>query len=198
MLGTQVILTLIATGLLVSDALTVYGVTFNEPVNLPECETWSVGRLSYVPTPPKNGPCLERQSALVGSESPLENEHVMVRFPVAQAPEMPKFGNLSLDIVEGRVQRVFFLTKGLARQETDLRLLTEKFGKPHSQESEVMQNSLGASFTVVTATWNIGGSATALYAGSAGSRDQGIFVISTAAGEQAHNDRQANPERTKL
>jgi hypothetical protein len=78
---------------------------------------------------------------------------------------------------------VSFRTAGLADQELTLDKLEIKFGKPDALYHQPVQNSFGAKYDQITATWAFG-EVVVTFISISGRTDEGLVDISTAEGRR--------------
>lgn len=175
--------------------VTVFGVAMKQPLPFGECAFSEIkvpkrgqailgkSYLQYTVHSPSSRPCYER--TLIGSAAPLDHESVAIKFPIGDEPTLSKHGQLAARLIDGRVERLWFWTKGLRHQQVDMDALTAKFGAPSANEVRAVSNAFGATFTSINAGWDLPDGIKVTYASTTGTIDTGMFVASTAIGEQS-------------
>ena len=175
------------------EPLTVFGIGFDQPLKMAECEWKTRDKLRisrsepkskenfYSGGWPKDGPCYERSPRKVGSAMALDDETVSIKFPLSQEPKLGH--DLYARMVDGRIQRLWLTTFGVATQEQDLAMLEEKFGKPNKLLTPSEQNMMGAKFDTIQAEWKLPGNVTAAFGSVLGKLTEGTFILATPEGE---------------
>jgi hypothetical protein len=102
-----------------------------------------------------------------------------ITFP---AGAMPRYtaGDGWLDVDGDAIVRVTVKTAGIGAQADALDAMTAKWGKPAKVQRTPMQNSMGARFAVIYATWKLAGGYTAEVNGViGGDPSEGSIVLSS-------------------
>lgn len=102
-------------------------------------------------------------------------------------------------VIDGRVERVELMTRGLDWQHEVLANLVAKYGEPHEARSVQSQNSYGASFDVIEARWADDG-LSVVFDGAFGSIRYGRVWVQTpaAAAFDAEADAAARAREPRL
>lgn len=174
----------------------LFGIAFNQPLAMPECEWKTREKLRfsrkepktmenyYTSMWPKEGNCYKRPMNKVGSTEPLNNETVSIEFPLSKQPTLGNY--VAGHVVGGRLQRLWLTTGGISTQERDLQLLKEKFGQPATLLTPKQQNRMGATFDTIEAEWKLPGDITATYGSAVGKITEGTFIVATPAGQASY------------
>ena len=112
---------------------TVFGLALGTAFNLPDC--------------PKGGETPTSVCSLGASEG----NTFKIRIP--HAPEYVWRSYLYADVIEGKMEGLWFMTNGLDYQQRVLDALRSKYGKPKKLKVLKMQNGYGAKFDVYNANW---------------------------------------------
>lgn len=169
--------------------LTLFGIPFNEPLNLPECP-WRETRdymsrdrkatkREYTNTTFSDSLCFT-QYPNIGQ--PLADGTVSFIFPLREQPSMGRLGGR---VVDGKLQRLNIHTRGIGSQTLDFQALTEKFGQPTTLNRPTVQNRMGADFETIEAEWKLDDGTTITYGSALTKIDEGIVIISTPDGDAA-------------
>jgi hypothetical protein len=178
----------------------IFGMMIGQPLPYAECPPYTdaKGRIPKRSTSPytsslyaygrpaDRSPCYYRNHKQ-GTDEPLgPYESVQVHFPeqlqVATGP-------VGVTVNGGRIVSIGMETRGEVFQDTDVEVLTGKYGPPKEIDRELMQNGFGAKFVRIRATWDFGGGVLGRYFGFRDTRDKGAFNLSTAD-DRAESDRQ--------
>lgn len=174
----------------------IFGIEINEKLSMSECEirmtNLSIERgatkephASYNRFA-KDAVCYARQEN-IGTSVPIIEETVSVRFPLKQQPEISANDYISVRLVDGVVQRVWFWTSGLSAQARDFDLLTKKFGVATTVHKQKLQNGLGAVFESIEAAWVLKNRVNVKYSGVEDEVTRGVVVVATQKGEESFN-----------
>ena len=148
---------------------TVFGIAIGEPLNIPECSKYGFDLL-HIP-----GPCAKSW----GTIKETGEVKMTVWFPTNQTPSIVKsFPPVQISVLEGKVEYLFFSTRGISSQEDDLAQLKAKYGRPHKIDRPRMQNALGAEFGAYRASWTFPG-LLVQFEGTTGSIDEGRVKVIT-------------------
>lgn len=167
------------------EPISVFGIQMQAPLAIPECPISDFyrrhgGSMKY--DRPKEGACYERFVEPRRSATPPMEETITIKWPLLEGPEMAKTGQLTARLVQGRVERVWFTTRGAASQPADLLALSQRFGEPDSFQETPVQNAFGASFVAVSALWKKG-DLTIQFSGIDGRVDTGSVIFASPLGE---------------
>jgi hypothetical protein len=178
------------------EPLKVFGIGFNQPLNLPECETKVRDKLRMSRSEPKvketyytdivtkgAGPCYQQNSTM--GTGKLSDGTVRVLFNYADKPSLAQDNALYGFIVDGRMQRISVITRGFAFQDDDLAALTEKFGAPGIKEDVSQQNRMGANFKTIRAVWSLPDETSVVFLSAEYKINQGTIIVSNKAGDAA-------------
>lgn len=165
----------------------VWGLTFLEPLSVPECLLLRPRRMEprYSPANTTTQLCFERNLTNTGSAAPLGDENVLLRWPIPIRPPMVNGTTLAAYLLDGRLERLAFSTDGYSSQERDLAELTQKLGEPSTQTTSTKQNAFGAQYESITAQWSLGDVITVTFTGTTHRIDEGRVVLATRAGDEA-------------
>lgn len=122
-------------------------------------------------------PCFQRR-ANEGTGQPFDSiESVQVSFP--ETLKVAGASNLGVMIVAGKVASIGMPTNGELSQESDLAILTGKFGLPSKIDREEVHNGFGVRFIRINAVWDFGNGIRGEFLGFRAKRTEGGFGIST-------------------
>lgn len=186
------------------DAPTIYGIKMMEPISIPECGTFAdptkFGKRYgvYPYAPPTNGPCYRRDDrAKSGTSEPLIFENIEIQYPRAAGPELA-YGVRAL-MLDGKVQAMRWLTRGLSEQGPAFYALKAKFGEPSSMNVEIKQNGFGAKVDSINATWFLSNTLTMIFTGVDGKIDQGkVEIMSEGARVRVQHELSIGNKRIPL
>ena len=169
------------------DQLTIVGIRLMEPINIPECGTFTdpakfrkkYGTYPYAP--PTAGPCYRRYDrSKSGTNEPMAFENIEIMFPTTSAPAIG-FGFTAL-VLDGKVQAMKWITRGQAQQGAVFEALKTKFGAPSATTADTLQNGFGAKYDSIRATWSLPQTITVTFQGIGDRIDQGkVEIMSEAA-----------------
>lgn len=169
------------------EKVSAFGLKFAEKLDLPMC----AGGGKYQP---KKGMCVSER--LAGKTKPFSGE-AQVIVACCEMPAWAAHSKFNIEVVDGRLERVFVITHGISGQRQVLDDLTAKFGKPASYSTKQVQNGYGARYDAIEASW-----ATAVvrvdFQGVVDGTSNGVVTIATAAGRDAHMDRLQKAPAQKL
>lgn len=132
------------------ETQTVFGFELGKPLNLPECTYQTVGRIKLYDTIPTKT-CVHEATTINGYKQPVRR----IIFSQEEAPTIVQnWAALALE-VNGNLVGIEFFTPGVAAQDLVMDTLTKKYGKPDSAMMHNVQNSFGAGFSAVSATWDM-------------------------------------------
>lgn len=127
---------------------TVFGLTFGQPLALPECVRNSITPSIYEPVQPVTCQRMD------GRGGPAEISAVRVVFPPDSAPSLVHEDAVDVYLVNNALGGIEYETIGIEDQQLVLDQLTAKFGRPDHLERPAVQNRAGAAFTAIRATWS--------------------------------------------
>jgi hypothetical protein len=164
-----------AFGLCASAAATsIFGIEMGSPIS-------SMKRCSNSGTSSAVGPCYAKESKqLKGFPSAEEGQ---VLFPFEEIPKWIYTNRVQVLLVEGKVERIWIITRGVQNQREILQTLNGKFGKPVSLSTAPMRNGLGIQFDVINASWQTGDIGVQ-FSGVVEGGDKGTVTISSSKGER--------------
>jgi hypothetical protein len=139
---------LIAAALIVACSLShaaelprdIVGVELGATLSLPKCG-FSLGRIKTA--------CVET------GMNPRQSHDSSAEWLELHLPDVPP-GFLDkpwILVIDGQVERVELMTRGIDWQQSVLASLIDKYGEPHELKNASSQNAYGASFDVVEAQW---------------------------------------------
>ena len=132
------------------DGLNIFGVRLGEPLDVPECPQDATGNYTLIMTN-RDSICALRKNVI---HKAWGSDDIDLEFPNNAAPDYIRLGNLSVSLLDGKVESIAFATNGLSSQASVLHALEEKFGKPSRLRPEIVQNAFGAKYSRVNAMWN--------------------------------------------
>ena len=146
----------------------VFGLTFGQPLRMPECER-SVGGDYQVMT---------RHTCF---QSRYGGKHTSIQFPFAQSPKIMAGDTITCILIEGNLEGIAFNTHGVSDSDRIFTELVNKYGKPSVIERPIVKNRIGAQFNSVDAVWSLP-NLHVLFQGVASSIDSGIVYVQTSKG----------------
>ena len=182
---------------------TFYGITFGQPLAVPECQVQKIGNMSsYVISAPF---LCYRQGGLafldVKHGASIANSDVTLHWPSTQGPSMAKAGVLRVRLVDGVVHGVSMGTHGHLNQQQVFSELVGKFGQPVNVHSLPLQNLFGVKVEGIVARWQ-DGDVSVTFDGILDKIDHGRVVLETptgAAAAKAEHDQIMNtPAKPKM
>lgn len=163
--------------------ITVFGFRLGEPHGLDAC------RMSGTyPVRPPEGACLNWPTAGVNRAALPQ-----VLFSVKEAPVFVSGMELTLELIDGKVEGITFYTAGLSTEALVMRAMVDKFGPPVRTIENEVQTRAGAKFDAAIRIWKPPG-ASVMFAPAVGSISMGMVSVSTPAGDAAAAERR---ERAK-
>jgi len=126
---------------------TIFGFTFNEPVEAPECPFRSIGGKKYHEVK-SDFTCFWPVETKAGDPAPSRT----VVISNSNAPRYMK-GLFKAYIQDEKLVGVRFFTFGVHSQEQTLSQLIQKYGEPLSATKRRVQTAAGATFEAVSAQW---------------------------------------------
>lgn len=143
----------------------------------------------YVVQPADAEPCFQhRFYESVPNPEIEKNAVVRVIWPLNAYPEVSRFSNAGVLVLDGTIHRVWFWTRGLKFQQDDLARLIDKFGKPTKVDRKNLQNAFGASFESMSASWDLGDSVVS-FESYTDDINTGMLVLETNEGAEAYRAR---------
>lgn len=121
-----------------SPSTTIFGMEAGKPIPYPECEGWALSDVI----------CYKRWNI----KGRLWDE-AGITFPAKQVPEAMSSPVMSVKTVDGKIVGYEYDTIGLSTQESDLAILTKKFGEPTDVEVREVSNLAGGKFEAILARW---------------------------------------------
>lgn len=131
-----------------AQATTVFGLTFGQPLALPECVRNPTLPQSYAIEQPS---LCQMHAEWHGPAGLTESE---VAFPRASAPSMVSSLTIEVFSTGGLVGGARFQTAGIDDQDAVLSGLTAKYGKPDHLDRPIVRNRVGGTFEAINATWS--------------------------------------------
>lgn len=115
--------------------MTVFGITLGESLSLPQCkDRSSVEEMCF--------------------EYEIFSKDLTIKFPPSECPDyIGGGGNLSIRLLEGRVEAIWFETTGEYSADTVLKVLTEKYGMPSKMIDNPKRNAYGVVYNSYIALW---------------------------------------------
>lgn len=178
------------------EPLTLFGIPFNEPLNLPECR-WETMRSAQPPHEQSReyvdlgweGMCFSR---LRGVGEPITDGFYSIHFPREERPSM---GNVGVQVAAGRIQELSVITDGPPTQERVLRDLTVKFGAPKSINRSTVDKTDGGVYEAIHAEWMLGDGTHISFRSGLNNLLIGAVVISTEERDQVRRGKGRLPAR---
>jgi hypothetical protein len=93
-----------------------------------------------------------------------------------------------VEVIDGRLEYIFIVTKGINVQAEALGDLSRKFGAPASSVKTPMRNGFGATFDAVDASW-VNATARIDFKGAVEGTNSGLLVVATPKGRDARDLR---------
>lgn len=115
--------------------------------------------------------------------------------PYDQVPAVIASGRVTAYAKGNDLVGVDIQTSGVSTQAMVLRTLTAKYGAPRTQSTAPRQNSLGATFDVIVATWAQADGPTVRFFGAIGRVDAGLISIDLPAAAAARDAERAYLDR---
>jgi hypothetical protein len=109
----------------------------------------------------------------IKANTPVGTSDVILRFPEGVYPF-----SLSAQVIDGKLESVWWETGGLEVQDEALAELIKKYGKPTRFHEDRKQNAFGAQFVSHRAEWHFV-NLTVTFSGSLNTIDVGAVTIST-------------------
>lgn len=166
----------------------VFGIALAHPLAIPECSAATVRSVCF------DRAGIYRGIGARGSCDPITTAQVAVRFPPLELPVYVRDSSVLAEVIDGQVESLTFYTTGVTNQGQVLDELIAKFGKPTSSSTRPMQTRGGAKFDSAVAIWSLPGVGVS-FAGTIGSVDRGVVIISTPKGDQASKARRDDMAR---
>ena len=146
----------------------VFGLTFGQPLQMPECER-SVGGDYAVMT---RQTCFQNRSG---------GKHTSIQFPLSQRPRIMAGDTIKCILIAGKLEGIEFKTLGAPDSDRVLTELVNKYGKPSALDRTVVKNRMGAQFDNVDASWNLPNLRVS-FLGVIDKIDSGIVTVQTSKG----------------
>ena len=132
---------------------TIFGFELGKPLVLPECPHKTLGsipRKMYSAIPPMT--CAQDAHELNGYGKPVRE----IVFSEKETPSIVKNWRAFPLEVGGNLVGFHFITDGAEAQSAVMAALQKKYGKPEYSKTHGVQNSFGAQFDAVDASWHSG------------------------------------------
>ena len=177
-----------------AEDMTVFGIPLGARLQIAECEKRIVGTTTVYST--ATAVCFQRLGSqdAVQATKPIENESILIKFPVTEAPPVMSGGAAVGLVMDGNLEGVAFNTRGVDSQDQVLDVLTQKFGKPTSRVPKQVQNTLGANFDVLDARWTLP-QVEILFRSVTSRVDTGLLNIDTRKGSDYRKHRLHEPAK---
>ena len=134
-----------------SQSLSIFGFELGKALTLAECPYKAIGTTKLYDQLPVNT-CISDAHPLDGYGQPVRP----ITFGRDEIPPIVKNWTLFPLETNGILVGVHFLTPGVGAQDVVLAQLKQKYGEPSTVATHAIQNSMGARFDAVTATWELG------------------------------------------
>ncbi|MFA7592491.1 MAG: hypothetical protein WCY26_01995 [Thiohalobacteraceae bacterium] len=187
-----VILSIFAVPVPAQDS-SIFGFELGEPLNLTECPYTKHGTIKYymldVPTT-----CVEEAHSLKGYGQPVRR----IRFSGGEQPALVRHLAYPLEL-DGKMIGFHFVTNGIEAQDSVMRDLQNKYGKPGMLQYVAIQNRFGGQFNAIYARWLVG-DISVTFNGVGDTLDYGEVYIDlpTARKLRALWKREARPSERKM
>jgi hypothetical protein len=159
-----------------NDQMTMFGLEIGKPLDLPVCQytnaTKSVGIQQYT--------CVELADELA-------QHRARIHFGLKEIPPIVKGLSMTVQLVDDKLEALYFATPGLDSKARLLRIFTEKYGAPTTLTKATLKDADGARYENFTAVWDMPGLYVE-YTPTNGSVKEGIARIETQRARQAHVD----------
>jgi len=156
-----------------SSKMTALGFEIGKPLDLPVCQyttgTKSVG--------------IQQRTCVEPADERLQN-HTRVHFGLKEIPPLVKGLSMTVDVVDDKLEALYFATPGLNGKERTLRIFTEKYGTPTTLTRESLQSADGAKHETFTAVWDLP-TLYVEYTPTSGNVNEGSARIETQRARQA-------------
>jgi hypothetical protein len=127
---------------------------------------------------------------------PPPSDVMAIHFPNDERPRLSSSGGILLHLVDGRIERISFSTRGVEDQIEVAKALAEKFGPPTKSVQEKIQVPSGAKYKALVANWSKLGY-TVKFQAVGDSIKFGSVAISTPKGEEVFRLRNERALRDK-
>jgi hypothetical protein len=156
-----------------NNQMTMFGLEIGKPLDLPVCQytnaTTSVGIQQYTCVEPASEPSQNRQR---------------IHFGLKEIPPIVKGLPMTVQLVDGKLEALYFATPGIDSKARLLRIFTEKYGTPTTLTQATLKDADGAGYETFTAVWDT----PALYVEytpTNGSVKEGVARIETQSARRA-------------
>jgi hypothetical protein len=160
----------------------LFGFEFGKPLVLSECTSKTVADTKMYDIRP-DVTCYESPLKLNGYGIPVRR----IIFSQKDAPLIVKNWQMIALESHGDLIGIQFFTIGVEAQDLTLTRLTEKYGKPTAVTKRSVQNSFGATFEIIRATWKLP-TINVTFDGAPERLDSGSVVIDLAEAAQMRLD----------
>jgi hypothetical protein len=123
----------------------------------------------------------DMETDYVDANTPVVTAHVKITLPADKSPAILAGLQADAQVVNGTLESVWFITRGLQSQDLALATLEEKYGKPTRLKEDRKQNAFGAFFISHYAEWRFA-NLTVVFWGAVDSVDHGFIRIDTKKG----------------
>ena len=175
-----------------AQPLNAYGFELEKPLTLPECVKVKVQDILYTQSMPNQPTCGMGKTPTTSTMNPADFQ--AVRFPTSAKPALSKHTVIFVTMIDGNLEGVMVLTRGIETQEDDVAMLSEKYGKPTAKF--VVERTLrsGAKVNILNSVWE-GADGSMIDFGGAGDKlDEGVLRIRS---EKAVKAEASEAERQK-
>jgi hypothetical protein len=159
-----------------NNQMTMFGLEIGKPLDLPVCQyanaTKSVGIQQYT--------CVEPADELAQNRA-------RIHFGLKEIPPIVKGLSMTVQLVDEKLEAMYFATPGIESKARLLRIFTEKYGAPTTLTKATLKNADGAGYETFTAVWDMPGLYVE-YAPTNGSVKEGVARIETQRARQARVD----------
>jgi len=158
------------------NKMTMFGLEIGKPLDLPVCQyanaTKSVGIQQYTCVEPASDPSQNRPC---------------IHFGLKEIPPIVKGMSITVQLVDDKLEALYFATPGLDSKARLLRIFTDKYGAPTTLTKATLKDADGAGYETFTAVWDM----PALYVEytpTNGSVKEGVARVETQRARQARID----------
>jgi hypothetical protein len=159
-----------------NNQMTMFGLEIGKPLDLPVCQytnaTKSVGIQQYT--------CVEPAGELAQNRA-------RIHFGLKEIPPIVKGLSMTVQLVDDKLEALYFATPGLDSKARLLRIFTEKYGAPTTLTKATLKDADGAGYETFTAVWDMPGLYVE-YTPTNGSVKEGVARIETQRARHARVD----------
>ena len=175
-----------------AQPLNVYGFELGKSLTLPECVKVKVQDILYTQSKPNQPTCGMGTTPTASTMNPADFK--AVRFPASAKPALSKHTVIFVTMIEGNLEGVRVLTRGIETQDDDVAMLSEKYGKPTAKFVVERTFRSGAKVNILNSVWEGADGSKIDFWGAGEKLDEGILQIRS---EKAVKAEASEEERQK-